>query len=425
LGDAWKQIPNIVLKASFLKDGALFEEDKLGNTMTTQHAIILAPGKERSVLAQHQWIFSGAVKKISPACENGRCVEILDSTGEFLAMGFLNRKSSIVGRIISFEKKPAEKALKENLLKAFAFRKKLFGELSGKMCRLVNAEADMLSGLVIDLYDTTAVIQISSLGMETYKQLLVETLTSSFPLTWIFEKSTSPSRKKEGLPLVEQTIWGEEKNRIIVKEEDLQFAISVKGGQKTGFFIDQRETRDIVRRLASGRRVLNCFSYSGAFSLAALSSGAAACCSIDASEQALKLIEENLVLNGMGGDHRHTGVCADVFTWLEKEPLDFDLIILDPPAFAKRKQDLELAIRGYREINRRALQKLPSGSFLLTCSCSYHVQPSEFIAMLKHAALQSKRRVKILSHHRHAWDHPTSIYHPETDYLKSALLYVE
>lgn len=387
--------------------------------------MVLAPGRERSVLSRHQWVFSGAVKEISKFPENGGCIDIFASTGEFLAMAFLNRNSSIVGRIISFEKMPVEEALRGNLLKAFAFRKKLFGDLSGKMCRLVNAEADMLSGLVIDMYDTTVVIQISSLGMEKYKELILEVLRTSFPLSWIFEKSTSPSRKKEGMPLVEETLWGEEKSRIIVKEEDLKFAISIKGGQKTGFFIDQRETRDSVRRLALGRRVLNCFSYSGAFSLAALSSGALTCCSIDSSEQALKLIAENLALNGMDSDPRHTSVCADVFTWLEKEPLDFDLIVLDPPAFAKRKQDLDVAMKGYREINRRALQKMPSGSFLLTCSCSYHVEPTEFMAMLKHAAMNSGRRVRVLSNHRHAWDHPSSIYHPETDYLKSALLYVE
>lgn len=393
--------------------------------MTFLQSIVLAHGRERSVFSRHQWIFSGAVKKISPAAENGDCVEILASTGEFLGIAFLNRTSNIIARIISFTKCSPEEALRENLLRAFAYRKKIFGDMSGKMCRLVNAEADMLSGLIIDLYDTTAVIQISSLGMEKYKRVILEVLKSEFPLTWIFEKSTSPSRKKEGMPLIEETLFGEEKQRIIVDEGGLKFSISVKGGQKTGFFIDQRETREIVRRLSPGKRVLNCFSYSGAFSLAALCSGASSVCSIDCSEQALELIEENLALNGLKGDARHTSVCADVFTWLEKEEMDFDVVILDPPAFAKRKQDLDVAIKGYREINRRALQKMPSGSFLLTCSCSYHVQPSEFMAMLKQASMHSGRRVRVVSLHRHAWDHPASIYHPETDYLKSALLYVE
>lgn len=393
--------------------------------MSVPQSLVLLPGKERSIYARHQWIFSGAVKKISPHAQNGDCVDVLSSTGEFLGIAFLNRASSIVGRIISFEKKTPEEALRANLLKALEYRGKLFGDLSSKMCRLVNAEADMLSGLVIDLYDTTAVLQISSLGMEKHKAFLIEILRSELSLDWIYEKSASASRKIEKLPLFEGTLFGNEKPRILVEEEGLKFSITVKGGQKTGFFIDQRETRGIIRRLAPGRRVLNCFSYSGAFSIAALAAGALRCCSIDSSEQALHLVEENLSLNGLDHDGRHKSVCADVFTWLEKEALDFDIVILDPPAFAKRKQDLEVALKGYREINRRALQKMPSGAFLLTCSCSYHVQPSEFLAMLKMAALHAGRSVRIVSHHRHAWDHPTSIYHPETDYLKSALLYVE
>lgn len=393
--------------------------------MKSHKALILAPGRERSVLSGHQWIFSGAVATISSSVEDGEVVDVLASTGQFLGMALFNGRSGIIARIISFKKICPEEAIRSNLLSAIAFRKKLFGDLSGKMCRLVNAEADMLSGLIIDFYDTAAVLQLSSLSMEKYKGLITEVLKESLVLTWIYEKSTSPSRKKEGMPVVEKTLWGQEKRQIVVSEEGLRFAISIIEGQKTGFFIDQRESRDIVRRLAPSRRVLNCFSYSGAFSVAALSAGALSCCSVDASEEALRLVDENCALNGLSGDKRHTGVCADVFSWLEKEPLDFDLIILDPPAFAKRKQDLEMALKGYREINRRALQKMPSGSFLLTCSCSYHVAPTDFMGMLKQAALHSGRNVRVLSYHRHAWDHPTSICHPETDYLKSALLYVE
>jgi 23S rRNA (cytosine1962-C5)-methyltransferase len=388
-------------------------------------AMILAPGKERSILARHLWIFSGAVKKIHPELQNGECVDVLSSTGDFLARAFLNRSSSIIGRILSFEQISAEEALKGHLLRALAFRRKLFGDLSGRLCRLVNAEADMLSGLVIDLYDTTAVLQISALGMERYKGLIVDLLCTELPLTWIIEKSTSPSRKKEGLASETKTLWGKEQKRIVVEESGLKFAVNVTEGQKTGFFIDQRETREIVRRLAPSRRVLNCFSYSGAFSIAALSAGANSCWSLDSSEQALNLVHENLQLNGLGDDSRHHAVCADAFAWLEENPLDFDLVILDPPAFAKRRQDVDRAIKGYREINRRVIQKVPSGSFLLTCSCSYHVQPTEFLAMLKSSSLHSGRQVRLLSNHRHAWDHPTSLYHPETDYLKSALLYIE
>ena len=387
-------------------------------------SLVVAPGKERALVSRHQWIFSGAVRTVPDGVDDGECVDVLSSRGEFLGRAFLNRKSSIIGRMITYEHVAPEEAIAKNLHQALSYRKKLFGNLSGIMCRLVNAEADMLSGLIVDLYDTTAVIQISALGMERHRDCIVQLLRSELPLTWIYEKSTSPSRKREGLVPKEGTLWGKEQQRITVNEEELRFAISVKEGQKTGFFIDQRETRGIVRRLSAGRRVLNCFSYSGAFSVAALSGGATSCCSIDVSEGALALLQENLALNEMGNDGRHTSVCADVFAWLEKEPVDFDLVILDPPAFAKRKQDLPSALAGYREINRRVMQKVPPGSFLLTCSCSYHVSPEDFMRMLTLAALDSRRQIKVVSHHRHAWDHPTSIFHPETDYLKSALLYI-
>jgi 23S rRNA (cytosine1962-C5)-methyltransferase len=382
-------------------------------------------GRERSILGRHQWIFSGAVKKMPTEAEDGSCVDVVSVRGEFLASAFLNRKSSIVGRIISFEKRDAEEAIRQNIENAITYRRKLFGNFSGKMFRLINAEADMLSGLVVDLYDTSAVIQVSSLGIEKHKEIILDALRAHIPLTWIYEKSTSPSRKQEGLSPCERTLWGEEKPTVVVEEEGIRYMVAIKEGQKTGFFLDQREMRTMIQQLAKGRKVVNCFSYSGGFSLSALLGGASSCLSIDSSSQALTWLGENLRLNGLEEDTRHSSLCTDVFSWLEKEDVDFDLVILDPPAFAKRKQDLDKALRGYKEINRRALQKMPKNSFLLTSSCSYHVEPTQFMAMLKKAALDAGRNVRILSYHRHAWDHPTSIFHPETDYLKSALLYVE
>jgi 23S rRNA (cytosine1962-C5)-methyltransferase len=392
--------------------------------MTHDSMLILAPGREYCVEGRHQWIFSGAVQKIPEHAKDGECVRVASSRGDFLGIAFLNRQSSIVGRMISFDDRSADAILSSSLKSAFLLRQKLFGDLSGKMYRLVNAEADMLSGLVVDVYDTTAVIQVSSLGMERYKTQIVEELCSLLPLKWVYEKSTSPSRKHEGLAQAQGTVFGEAQPMVQVEEAGLRFKIDVKEGQKTGFFIDQREMRGLVRQLSAQKRVLNCFSYSGAFSLAAISGGALSCTSIDSSQGALRLLEEHLQLNGMQSA-QHNSVCGDVFAWLESNKLDYDLVILDPPAFAKRKQDVDNALKGYKEINRRVLQKLPSGSFLMTFSCSYHVSPDQFLAMLKKASLDAKRPVRVLSHHRHAWDHPMSIYHSETDYLKSALLYVE
>ena len=406
---------------------AIVESRELSRSRGDQNfqnrALVLAPGRERSVLGRHQWIFSGAVKHMPKGVPDGECVPVLSATGDFLGIAFLQRRSSIVGRLISFEDRPVEAILLSNLEQALLLRRKLFGDLSGKMYRLVNAEADMLSGLIVDVYDTTAVIQISSLGMERRKEQIVEMVRILLPVTWVYERSTSPSRKHEGLAPSQGTLFGEEKP-VYVQEDGFRFHIDITGGQKTGFFIDQREMRGLVKRLAAGKRVVNCFCYSGAFSVAALAGGATKCVSIDASQAALQLVEEHLRLNGLESA-AHESLCTDVFSWLETDPLFYDLIILDPPAFAKRKQDVENALKGYREINRRVLQKVPSGSFLLTFSCSYHVEPNQFLAMLKKASLDAKRHVRLLSHHRHAWDHPMSIYHPETDYLKSALLYVE
>lgn len=386
--------------------------------------IILKEGREKSLLQRHQWIFSGAVQKIDGSVHDGDCISVISSTGNFLGKAFVNTQSSIIGRLLSLEDTSVEEAIEKSIHNAVELRRKLFGSFSGKMFRLVNAEADMLSGLVIDMYDTAAVIQISSLGMEKNKSFIVKCLLKELFLTWIYEKSTSPSRKQEGLSPNEGTLFGQEQERVVAEEEGLKFVVSIKDGQKTGFFIDHREMRQLVRRFAHGKRVLNCFSYTGGFSVAALSGGALSCTSIDVSQPALFLLAENLKLNDL--NERHTSICADVFEWLEKETLfPFDIMILDPPAFAKKKHDVEAALRGYREINRRALQKMPSQSFLLTSSCSYHVDQSQFLFMLKKASLDAKRNIRLLSYHHHAWDHPCSLFHPETEYLKSAFLYVE
>ena len=392
--------------------------------MDCKNCLKLLPGRERPVLSHHLWIFSGALQKIPQDIPDGSLVDIVSHRGDFLGKAFFNKKSSIVGRILTFENISVQEAIRLNIHKAIALRKALFGTFSRKMCRLVNAEADMLSGLIVDLYDTCAVIQISALGMEQYKEDIVAALNDELQLTWIYEKSSSPSRSKEGLKNVEKTLLGSEQELIEVTENEVHFFVSILEGQKTGFFIDQRENRESIARLSRGRNILNCCCYSGAFSVAGLAAGAASCTSVDVSQKALDLLQKNLQLNNIN-TKTHRSICADVFAYLKDNPLNYDLIILDPPAFAKRKQDVPSALSGYRELNRTVLQKMPTGSFLLTCSCSYHVDLEAFYAMLKVSSLEAKRQVKVLSQHRHAWDHPTSLTHPETDYLKSVLLYVE
>jgi 23S rRNA (cytosine1962-C5)-methyltransferase len=392
--------------------------------MDCKNCLQLLPGRERPIRARHLWIFSGALSKIPQNIPDGSLVDVISHSGSFLGKAFFNKKSSIIGRILTFEDSTAKEAIRSHIHKAISLRKALFGSLSRKMCRLVNAEADMLSGLIVDLYDACAVIQISALGMEQHKEDIVAALRDELQLTWIYEKSSSPSRSKEGLKNVEKTLFGSEQEFVEVTENGIHFLVSILEGQKTGFFIDQRENRESIARLSSGRNILNCCCYSGAFSVVGLAAGALSCTSVDVSQKALDLLEKNLHRNNIDTTLHHS-VCADVFAYLKDNPLKYDLVVLDPPAFAKRKQDVPSALSGYRELNRTVLQKIPSGSFLLTCSCSYHVDLESFSAMLKVSSLEAKRQVKVLSLHRHAWDHPTSLTHPETDYLKSALLYVE
>jgi 23S rRNA (cytosine1962-C5)-methyltransferase len=392
--------------------------------MDGEFCVQLLPGKDRPVLAHHLWIFSGALKSIPRNIPDGTLVCVVSSKGDFLCKAFFNKKSSIIGRVLAYEPIDAKKAISSHIKKAVAFRRALFKDFSGSMCRLVNAEADMLSGLIVDLYDTCAVIQISSLGMDVHSETIISALKEELHLSWVYEKSNSPARAREGLKPFLRTHFGVEQEFVQVSEGPLRFLVSIIEGQKTGFFIDQRENRESVSRLSRSRRVLNCCCYSGAFSIAALKGGAVACTSVDVSQKALDLLEKNLQLNDID-PAVHRSVCSDVFDFLRQNSLEYDLVILDPPAFAKRRQDVDSALSGYREMNRLALEKMPDRSFLLTCSCSYHVDAASFYAMLKVASLEAKRQVKILSQHRHAWDHPTSLTHPETDYLKSALLYVE
>lgn len=388
-----------------------------------KEGVYLLPGKEFPALSFHSWVFSGAIRKIPSSYQDGSYVSVFSDDGRFLGKAFLNRKSSIALRFITFQDIPLEEALSQNISEAISFRKELFSSFSGKMCRLINAEADLLSGLIVDLYDTCCVIQISSYGMFVNKECIVRELRKNLDISWVYEKSTSPSLSKEGLLPFEGTVYGVENPECIVSENGLRFYVSIAQGQKTGFFIDQRENREVIYRLSENRHVLNCCCYSGAFTVAALKGNAASCTSLDVSKKALEDVERNIQLNDLSSK-KHTKICEDLFSYIKNNPLPYDLVILDPPAFAKRKQDIRSALSGYRQLNQTVLEKLPEKSFLLTCSCSYHILPEQFYDMIKAAAKGAGRQVRLLSYHRHAWDHPTRLEHPETDYLKSALLYV-
>jgi 23S rRNA (cytosine1962-C5)-methyltransferase len=302
-------------------------------------------------------------------------------------------------------------------------RKKLV-EPATNAQRLVNGEGDGLPGLVVDRYADVLVLQVATLGMEKLKPAILDQLINALKPRAIYEKSDLPTRGEEGLADFEGLLHGEAIERVEIAESGLRFGVEIQGSQKTGFYLDLRESRSLVRALADGRRVLNCFCYTGGFSVAALAGGAAAVDSVDSSEPSVSLAQRNLALNGFPeADNRF--IVADVFEFLRREGPLYDFIILDPPAFAKRKADIVAACRGYKDINRLALKKAGREALLLTLCCSHFVDEPLFQKVVFQAAAEAGRDVRIVQRHRLAIDHPVNIYHPESEYLKGFLLYVQ
>jgi 23S rRNA (cytosine1962-C5)-methyltransferase len=391
---------------------------------TTMKKVILKPGKEKPLQHRHHWIFSGAISSF-PQCEPGEIMEVYDSNNEQVGCAYFNKRTSIAGRMISFGKEDPYESIRASLERAISLRKHVIDTSHTTAYRLFNGEGDYIPGLVIDRYNDILVIQAYTAGIERLKPFLLEELQRLLPeCTTIYEKSRLTCRKEEGLKEQEQVLVGEIPTYTNVKENGITFAITIPDSQKTGFFLDQREMRHLVKTLSKGKRVLNCFSYSGGFSLYALAGGASHVTSVDVSKKAIDLAKKNTELNGYE-EADHTLICADVFDVLEEDSIDYDIVILDPPAFAKKKGDIKNATRGYRGINLRALKKMPPKSILITCSCSYYIDEAAFEKILKKAALEAGRTVKVLSAHRQALDHPTNPFHPETCYLKSLVLFVE
>lgn len=385
--------------------------------------VVLKQGKEKAILNRHHWIFSGAVSKL-PEFEDGEILPVHSEGGKLLGSGYFNRKAKIIGRMVCFSDIGPLFAIKQNIDAALDLRTMLFDPKITNAYRLINAEGDCLPGLIVDKYADHLVIQLSTLGMDRLRPFIVEHLQERLNPTSIYEKSHLPSRKEEGLLDFAGHLFGTIPQEVEIRENGLKFVVSPIEGQKTGFFLDHREMRQMIREIAKNRRVLNCFSYTGGFSAYAVAGGATSVDSADISAKAIELAERNVALNNTQNVECqfHT---VDVFDFLRKHPLNYDLIILDPPAFAKRQKDIVQACRGYKDINRIAMQKMPASSILITSSCSHHVDEALFQKVVFQAAVEAGRTVKIIGRHRMAADHPINICHPETDYLKSLVLHVE
>lgn len=390
--------------------------------MSDTRKVVLKPGREKSLLNRHPWIFSGAIESL-PSFENGEVIPVYSSSGQFLAKAYFHKENSLSGRVLTFLDESIESCIERQLSDAVSLRAKMFDKEITNCYRLINAEGDSIPGLIVDIYDDVAVIQVNTCGIERLKPLIVQKLSKKLKLRGIYEKSESGARRQEGLSDTVGTLFGDCPKEIIVKENGLLFLIGIQDGQKTGFFLDQREMRQLIGKLSQDKRVLNCFSYTGGFSLFALSGGAKSVTSIDSSEAACRYALENTPLNHFPLS-QHEVIRSDVFDYLKNNKSAFDIVILDPPAFAKKRQDINDACRGYKEINRRALEMMPANSYLLTCSCSHFIDEDLFQQLIFQSAIEAKREAVICSRHIQATDHPISLFHPEGGYLKSLLLHI-
>ncbi len=395
--------------------------------MATYKTITLRRGKEESLQRFHPWVFSGAIDHADPAIEEGDLVTVYTHDGTLVGNGHY-QIGSIAVRMLTFDDTPVDDDFyAARLARAFAVRQALqLIRPDNNAFRLVHGEGDFLPGLVVDIYGHTAVLQAHSPGMHFARAAIARALTA-LPdglVQNVYYKSETTLPFKAQLDPQNDYIIGSYDTDIAM-ENGLRFHVDWLKGQKTGFFVDQRENRALLERYARGRRVLNMFCYTGGFSFYAMRGGAVAVHSVDSSAKAIRLTDANVELN-FPGDPRHTSSADDAFRFLDAMPAAaYDLIILDPPAFAKHKNVLRNALRGYQRLNAKALEKIRPGGILFTFSCSQVVTKDDFRCAVFSAAAQTGRRVRILHQLHQPADHPINIYHPEGEYLKGLVLYVE
>lgn len=383
-----------------------------------RRVLTLKPGKERLVANRHPWIFAGAIARESGP-EEAAIADLLDPSGRRIASGFHSLHSQIRLRVLTFgDEVLSAETIRERISAAIA-RRATIRTADTNAVRLVNAEGDDLSGLIIDLYDDVAVVEIANAGVEQLRPIVIDAL-SGVAKRGVWFKNDIPARQIERLPM--EPVWtgqGEPSTEIV--ENGLHFRVDPRSGQKTGFFLDQRENRALTRTLADGCRVLNLFSYSGAFGVYAAAGGAAAVENVDISAGAIELARTNHALNALNGQEASFTV-ADAFDYVRKTTARFDLLICDPPAFAKSRGDVDRAARGYKDVNLFAMKLLEPGARMLTFSCSGHMPLDLFQKVIFAAAQDAGRRVSFIRRLTAAPDHPVSLFCPEGEYLKGFLL---
>ncbi len=389
------------------------------------NSLILNPGREKSLQHRHPWIFTGAVERIKGEPQSGETVAVRDTHGAFLALAAYSPKSQILGRVWTYRENETvdEAFLRARLARAIGLRQELAKTTDGM--RLVHGESDGLPGLVVDRYADTLVMQVLSAGMERWRETLADLLVELTGCANLYERSDAEVRDLEGLPARSGILRGKLPAPLIIREHGLKFYVDVEKGQKTGFYLDQRDNRRRVGELANDKDVLNCFCYSGGFSLSALQGGARSVLSVDSSAEALALARENLTLNNLATD-RAEWLEADVFKSLRlmrDQGKSFDLIVLDPPKFAPTAHHAANAARAYKDINLWALKLLRPGGLLATFSCSGGVTADLFQKILAGAAMDAGVTAQIVGRFAADADHPAVLNFPEGEYLKGLLLW--
>ena len=388
--------------------------------------IQLRKGKDESLRRFHPWVFSGAIQRMDEDIEEGEIVRVVTNTGDFIAVGHY-QQGSIAVRVLSFSDVQIDDEFwHSRLLSALTMRQAIgiADNADNNTYRLVHGEGDNLPGLIIDVYGQTAVMQAHSIGMHLCRKqiarALVDVMDSRISHIYYKSETTLPFMTADDMS---GFLYGNSDDNIAT-ENGLKFRVDWLKGQKTGFFVDQRENRSLLEHYAKGKRVLNMFCYTGGFSFYAMRGGAMLVHSVDSSAKAIELTKQNVELN-FPGDARHEAYCEDAFKYLEQAGSNYNLIILDPPAFAKHRGALHNALKGYTRLNQKAFEKIEKGGILFTFSCSQVVTKDHFRNAVFTAAALAKRKVRILHQLHQPADHPINIYHPEGEYLKGLVLYVE
>lgn len=388
------------------------------------NSIYLKQHKDKAVRNRHPWIFSGAIGKKDPEINDGDIIAVRDNAGVLLGSGYYNGKTQIAVRMLSFGDREVTDTYLRELVRAAVAKRAGNPLLRDTVAyRLIFSEGDFLPGLIVDSYGGHLVMQILTLGMEKLKDAVTGILMEEVRPASIYERSDHEGRGLEGLSPVLGQVRGETPADLVIGERGMSFHVDIGAGQKTGFYLDQRDNRALVKSIAGGRDVLNLFSYTGGFSVAAAAGGARRITSVDSSADALTMAGRNMELNRVAAPSEF--IKADIFQYLRDAPMEADLIILDPPALAKNRASVDRACRGYKDLHLQTARRCPAGALVLTCSCSRFIDMNLFQMVVFEAFADAGRKASIIGKYGQPCDHPVNIFCPETEYLKTMLLLVD